>query len=249
MIKSAFPRTRCHTGTHIYIVFNWLPLAGVVGEYFCVHGGIAPSLQNIAKIDKIVRPLDLNKNSMVYNMLWSDPTDASKSFLESGRGSIQQYGQIAVEEFLAANNLKGMIRGHQYISNGIKREFNKTVFTVFSASSYKHPKGNKCGLLTVTEKSELKFTIYDSFPRFKREDALFYTHNENRIPTFVETSLARATTDQTTKNIPSTFADLKYGKNIKTGIFHKRMVPQRIRLTRFSASSRVKPIIPIHPIG
>lgn len=51
-----------------------MPAAAVVGDrIFCVHGGISPRLKNIRDLNSIKRPMQPIRNSVVCDMLWSDP--------------------------------------------------------------------------------------------------------------------------------------------------------------------------------
>ena len=54
--------------------FSFYPLAAVISNrIFCVHGGLSPHLKNLSSLNNIKRPVDPQGNSIVSDMLWSDP--------------------------------------------------------------------------------------------------------------------------------------------------------------------------------
>lgn len=62
-------------------MFDWLPLAATIEErILCLHGGIGASLETLADIEKIKRPLEVmhevndEESQAVLDILWSDPT-------------------------------------------------------------------------------------------------------------------------------------------------------------------------------
>jgi protein phosphatase len=62
-------------------LFDWLPLAATIEErILCLHGGIGASLETLADIEKIKRPLEVmhevqdEESQVVLDILWSDPT-------------------------------------------------------------------------------------------------------------------------------------------------------------------------------
>ena len=56
--------------------FNCFPVAAVVGNrIFCVHGGISPHFKHISEINEIKRPTEMQKDSLICDLLWSDPAE------------------------------------------------------------------------------------------------------------------------------------------------------------------------------
>ena len=125
-------------------VFSFAPLCAVVdNEVFCVHGGIGPNVVRIDELRMLRRPMPDCSADTVTEMLWSDPTDECAGFRPSGRGVGFEFGQAVVDEFLRTNNLKRIVRAHQYVPGGIVEHFEGKVVTVFSSSDYlgRHNKG------------------------------------------------------------------------------------------------------------
>ena len=118
-------------------VFTYLPLAAVVNNsYFCVHGGLSPHLKTLNDIESLPMPILDTTSQMITDMLWSDPVNSLVEFRESKRGIGVNFGVAAVDAFLAANNLQGILRAHENIPSGIKRLFHGKLITIFSSSGY-----------------------------------------------------------------------------------------------------------------
>jgi diadenosine tetraphosphatase ApaH/serine/threonine PP2A family protein phosphatase len=124
--------------------YNKMPIAAVFSEYtFCVHGGIGGT----GSIDTI------NKEEWLQ-YLWNDPSE-SPGFTPSNRGpGIKEYGPDILESFLATNNLKRIVRGHQYYKEGYKWWFDGKLLSLFSCPDYVGQKNN--GAFAIYEKGELK---------------------------------------------------------------------------------------------
>ena len=149
--------------------FDCLPFAAIINnQFFCVHGGISPHLRTIDNVKDLTHPVNdyssSNNEKLLKDLMWSDPTPLPLTFTPSNRGVGSIYGMTAVKQFLQANNLKAIIRGHQYIFEGVLNMHN-IVYTVFSSSSYlAKAVPNSCGLLLVHE--DLTVT-YDQFKPLK----------------------------------------------------------------------------------
>jgi protein phosphatase len=158
-------------------VFAWLPLVAIVQDaYFCVHGGICPSLSSISSIEQLSRPIhDDSQDLTVRNLLWADPTDSPVKFAESHRGETIDYGARGVRQFLQTNSLAGIIRGHQCV-DGVLRCRGMPVWTVFSASNYTPGVTNRSGVLIVGDDRGIQIQKYPAIPVAVRSDALFFSH-------------------------------------------------------------------------
>ncbi len=114
-------------------LFSILPYATVVNSYFCVHGGIASKLRNVAEINKLPLHDRIPENAMAFELLWNDPRDNITGFTPNSRGdNIYYYGNDEVNSFLENNNLNGIIRGHE-TADGFNDSKNGKVTTVFSS--------------------------------------------------------------------------------------------------------------------
>jgi diadenosine tetraphosphatase ApaH/serine/threonine PP2A family protein phosphatase len=98
--------------------FAFMPLAAIVdGVVFCVHGGIGPGLEYIHQIQEIPRPIhDQAGIPSVHSLVWADPTGEEDRFRKSVRPQGEEFGAVALEEFMAANGFRLIVRGHQVVS-------------------------------------------------------------------------------------------------------------------------------------
>lgn len=140
------------------LVFNYLPLAATIDDViFCVHGGIPRPVNesevlSISLINLIPTPYELSPivedhdsaiiQRLVTDLLWSDPARAQQeAFLdkngfgegERGPGAVC-YGQKAIEEFIAHNNLTHIFRAHEPTAFGVSVRKGAKVITIFSTS-------------------------------------------------------------------------------------------------------------------
>lgn len=142
-MDSVFNRINC--------LFEYLPLAAVVDDkILCLHGGIGATLRNIEQIEQLERPLEVvhevqtEKERLVVDILWSDPTDSDKELGiqlntirdPQGTGNIVKFGPDVVKEFLKNNGLLKIIRAHECVMDGMERFAGGDLITVFSATDY-----------------------------------------------------------------------------------------------------------------
>jgi diadenosine tetraphosphatase ApaH/serine/threonine PP2A family protein phosphatase len=117
-------------------VFAVMPLsARINGDFLCVHGGNGPDLTEICQISQIPRPLVNCESPIVSALLWSDP-HSGISIKPSIRCRGFEFGEIPLSQFLTANGLKLLVRGHTAIVEGVLFELNREIVTVFSISNY-----------------------------------------------------------------------------------------------------------------
>lgn len=115
--------------------FRFLPIAATLNNsIFCVHGGLSPDLFLLNDIADIIKPIE-GSSKIVSEILWSDPSVDVEAFQKSPRGSGYLFGSHIVDRFLEDNNLKMIIRGHEFCDNGFNSTF-KNCLTVFSAIDY-----------------------------------------------------------------------------------------------------------------
>lgn len=147
--------------------FDILPLAAVVGRsLFCVHGGLSSALTNVGNINRFTRPItDYNHSKIINDLMWSDPTSESESFIPNTRGKGCAFGSFVALNFLKANNLQKIIRGHQFVQEGVSTNFSDRLITVFSSSNYQSVGGNKCGILYAIPAKQQSFDPRIDEPR------------------------------------------------------------------------------------
>ncbi|OHS96987.1 Ser/Thr protein phosphatase [Tritrichomonas foetus] len=140
-------------------VFSWFPLAATISQaVFCVHGGLSPLLQDLDTLRELPMPIpNYLTNSMISDLVWSDPVDTVKGFQLNHRGSGQIFGPDVVEQFLRNNKLKLMVRGHQCTLSGFRAFADFMGITVFSSSNYCSAIQNKCGVVTLNSERTISF--------------------------------------------------------------------------------------------
>lgn len=143
--------------------FDCLPVAAVVNEnFFTVHGGLSPQLEELTDIDQIYRFEEPPKDGIYCDMLWSDPVDndigdSQAPYINNNtRGCSYIYGADAVNEFLQRNDLIALIRAHEVQIDGYKmhrwagEDDFPLVITVFSAPNYCDVYNNKGAIIRFT---------------------------------------------------------------------------------------------------
>ncbi len=57
-------------------IFDYLSLSAIIdGRYFCVHGGLSPSLATLDQIRCIDRKQEVPHDGAMCDLMWSDPED------------------------------------------------------------------------------------------------------------------------------------------------------------------------------
>lgn len=157
--------------------FKHLPLAAVVKEAFCCHGGISPHMKSVEEINSLNRIEEVPFSGLFCDLLWADPNPKFESKRDYARNNQRNcsyfYNNNAVKQFLEANGLKTIIRGHEVQQLGYKSISHKksTVITIFSAPNYCDVYGNLGA-----------YIIYDkdiTIVKFRSVDHPFYLPNHS----------------------------------------------------------------------
>jgi len=154
-------------------VFCYLPLAAVVSvpghRLFAVHGGLSPTLSEVAKIADISREdyggmLDSTDSDIVDGLLWSDPSENVVRFSRNERGCGYLFGAAAANDFCEINNLDFICRAHQMTMQGYSWMHGNKVLTVFSAPNYCGVTNNLAAILIINHDWELNFVRFSMAP-------------------------------------------------------------------------------------
>eukprot|EP00347_Sterkiella_histriomuscorum_P000632 403375095 len=141
--------------------FDWMPVAALVNnDYFCMHGGISPHLNDIDEIDDLDRAIEPPIEGILCDLLWSDPIDdiiANQfEFKENKERECSWYfGNQPVKDLLRDKGLVSVVRAHQVQQEGYKmHRWNgmsnfPSVITVFSAPNYCGSYKNQGAILVV----------------------------------------------------------------------------------------------------
>lgn len=154
--------------------FSYIPFAAIIDNYaLCVHGGIGPSVKSVKDIQQIKRPVSSFEQSIVTDLVWSDPSMTKNDFTPSVRGSGWLFGTDVISNFLKESDLEILIRGHQCISSGVSLSNNKKVITIFSASNYCGTEKNLGAALLLASDHKMKIHTFKPLPNFKKTDFNF----------------------------------------------------------------------------
>eukprot|EP00163_Fabomonas_tropica_P010710 TRINITY_DN2095_c0_g1_i2.p1 TRINITY_DN2095_c0_g1~~TRINITY_DN2095_c0_g1_i2.p1 ORF type:complete len:737 (-),score=186.41 TRINITY_DN2095_c0_g1_i2:193-2403(-) len=125
-------------------VFCLLPLATTVQRRVLVlHGGLfkheGVKLEHLRQIRRNMQPPVKPRTfeeSLIEDILWSDPQDEPGRVPNVARGSGVSFGPDVTAAFLAENRLDMLIRSHECKDAGFEINHNGQLMTIFSASNY-----------------------------------------------------------------------------------------------------------------
>ncbi|KAI5961244.1 CNA1 [Candida pseudojiufengensis] len=141
--------------------FNALPLAAIMNDqFFCVHGGISPQLQDLDSIRKLNRFREPPTKGLMCDLLWADPIEEydedniDTEYLNNAvRGCSYAFTYKATCKFLDRTKLLSVIRAHEAQNAGY-RMYKRTktmgfpsLLTMFSAPNYLDSYNNKAAVL------------------------------------------------------------------------------------------------------
>ena len=141
-------------------VFDTLPLAALVDDrFFCVHGGLSPSISFLDEIRKMNRFMELPHEGGMCDLLWSDPEEDMNGWGSNPRGCGFVFGGDRVTEFNANNKLDLICRSHQMVMEGYKYMFDKQLVAVWSAPNYCYRCGNVASIMEVDDTMNCDFKV------------------------------------------------------------------------------------------
>lgn len=147
-------------------VFDHLILACIVdGKYFCVHGGISPRV-SINKLERIDRFEKLTDDSIINDIIWSDPFYKLGASLNP-RGNGFLFGEDVLKQFLMFNNVERLIRSHQLAIEGFKWDFGGHCLTVWSAPDYMGKCSNPASILLIEKNTPITSRSIKIFQKTK----------------------------------------------------------------------------------
>ncbi|MEM0008021.1 MAG: metallophosphoesterase family protein [Candidatus Bathyarchaeia archaeon] len=126
----------------IFKLFGFLYNAVIVEErYLMVHGGVPPQAKSLE--DLAYAHERHPKESLLEDLLWSDPTNAISETCASPRGAGKLFGQKVTDTVLQNFGVKILIRGHEPCEEGYKINHEGKILTLFSRKGppYYNPHG------------------------------------------------------------------------------------------------------------
>ena len=120
-------------------LFDYLPLTAVVeNQFFCLHGGLSPSIETLDNIRALKRFQEVPHEGPMCDLLWSDPDDRA-GWGMNPRGAGYTFGQDIAEQFNHTNNLKMIARAHQLMMEVTFPSFRATpaLITKMSRQSFR----------------------------------------------------------------------------------------------------------------
>ena len=78
-------------------LFDYIPLTAVVeNQFFCLHGGLSPSISTLEDIRDLPRVQEVPESGAGSDLLWSDPDDGVTGFGSSPRGAGFLFGAVII---------------------------------------------------------------------------------------------------------------------------------------------------------
>ena len=149
-------------------LFQDLPIAALIdNKYFLVHGGICPGLNNVSQIQEINRKCEPELNSLLAQILWSDPSEV-ENWVRSERRTGYLYGPTQSETFVKNNNLKAIVRSHE-MADGYKIHFGGSVITIWSAPNYCYVCENLGAVMIMKPTADPSFVYFTAMPQNRRK--------------------------------------------------------------------------------
>ncbi|KAL3448260.1 Serine/threonine-protein phosphatase alpha-2 isoform [Aspergillus insuetus] len=150
-------------------VVNCFPIVATVsGKFFCVHGGLSPSLTSLDDIRAIARPTDVDDTGLLTDLLWSDPADVEEDWTENDRGVSYYFNKRVTRSFLQHTGFEIICRGHKVVDEGYKFDFDNTVVTIFSAPEHHDDQDNSGAAMSISADLSYSFDIFEPLDTYAR---------------------------------------------------------------------------------
>jgi len=142
-------------------VFNTMPFAAMVSDkILCMHGGISPELTSLRALEQLQRPCDVPETGLLCDLLWADPDEEVKGFVQSDRGVSYLFGADAVAKLLNAFDMDIVVRAHQVMERGYSFFTpERQLVTIFSAPNYCGEFDNDGAVMQVDAALQCSFQI------------------------------------------------------------------------------------------
>jgi serine/threonine-protein phosphatase PP1 catalytic subunit len=95
-----------------------------------------------------MRPIDVANTGLLYDLLWSDPSEDVQGWGKNDGGVSFTFCQEIVNKFTKEHSIDLICRAHQVVENGYKFFANKKLITLFSAPDYRKS-GNAGAMMSV----------------------------------------------------------------------------------------------------
>ena len=101
-----------------------------------LHGGLAKGLNTVDDFKRLKMGDEEPSDEVAFQVLWNDPDDEVVGFVNSPRGpGAYLFGPDVTKSFTSRNNVKIIVRGHSYISEGVHLFHNGLIVSLFTSSS------------------------------------------------------------------------------------------------------------------
>ena len=149
-------------------VFNVMPVVALIDEkIICMHGGLSPSLNQLADIMSLQRPVEVPDQGLLCDLLWSDPNPDISGWGENERGVSFTFGEDVVESFLAKFDIDLVCRAHQVVEEGYEFSWKRKLVTVFTAPNYCGEFENNGAFMNVDQNLVCSFHILRAVRKMK----------------------------------------------------------------------------------
>lgn len=153
--------------------FEYLPILCTINtRIICLHGGISEKCMDSEVYFSLKNGFKFTPKaeSMIEDIVWSDPSNVITTYGSNQRGRGVVFGQVAISAFLKQYDYDKMIRGHEAV-DGIAKHFSGQLITVFSTSGYSAYHG---GVAFVAEDLEIQTKKLHLTHYNRKEESAFY---------------------------------------------------------------------------